>query len=171
MKQLLLCRHAKSSWKNPKLSDPERPLNKRGKHDAPIMGKRLAQRGMVPDQIICSPAKRARKTAARLCRGMQLCSDVIQIRHRIYDTNTSGLYKVISQENDRCQRLLLVGHNFELTDLVNDLAPVDIYNVPTCGIVAYGLAINSWKDIYGYQQNKQAEFLFFDYPKKQYVGR
>ncbi len=166
MKQLLLCRHAKSSWKNPKLSDLERPLNKRGKNDAPIMGKRLAQRGMVPDLIICSPAKRARKTAARLCRGMQLCRDVIKIRDGIYDTSVSGLYKVISQESDCCQRLLLVGHNFELTDLVNDLAPVDIYNVPTCGIVGYRLAINFWQDIYRYQQSLQAEFLFFEYPKK-----
>jgi phosphohistidine phosphatase len=169
MKQLLICRHAKSSWKNPQLSDIERPLNKRGKHDAPMMGERLAQKGMIPDAIICSPAKRARKTAVRLCKGMLLCRDVIHIRQAIYDTDIRGLLKVICRENDRYQRLLLVGHNFELTDLVNDFSPVGIYNVPTCGIAAFQLALNSWKDIHKVRQ--RAELLFFDYPKKQYDGR
>ncbi|HHB76413.1 MAG TPA: hypothetical protein ENK84_07700, partial [Desulfobulbus sp.] len=69
MKQLLLCRHAKSSWKNSELADFDRPLNKRGGRDAPVMGARLASRGMIPGVLLTSPAKRARKAASRLCRG------------------------------------------------------------------------------------------------------
>ncbi|RUM33641.1 MAG: histidine phosphatase family protein [Desulfobulbus sp.] len=169
MKQLLICRHAKSSWKDPKLADIDRPLNKRGKRDAPIMGERLGQSGMVPDLIICSPAKRARKTASGLCRGMQMCSDVIKIKKAIYDTTINGLLDVISRTSNRYQRLLLVGHNNELTDLVNLLAPVNIYNVPTCGIVGFQLNLDSWEKVS--QVPPGAEFLFFDYPKKQHDGR
>jgi len=63
MKRLYLVRHAKSSWNRPELDDIDRPLNKRGKRDAPFMGQRLKQHDVCPDLIISSPAKRALKTA------------------------------------------------------------------------------------------------------------
>jgi len=59
MKTLLILRHAKSSWKHPELSDHDRPLNKRGKRDAPIIGKLLRKKGLVPDVIFSSTAVRA----------------------------------------------------------------------------------------------------------------
>ncbi|HID69647.1 MAG TPA: hypothetical protein EYP35_04115 [Desulfobacterales bacterium] len=68
MKHLLICRHAKSSWKDPSLADFDRPLNKRGKRDAPQMGKMLVSHGIFPDLIVSSPAKRAKKTALRLAK-------------------------------------------------------------------------------------------------------
>jgi len=63
MKKLCIVRHAKSSWDDPGLLDLERPLNKRGKRDAPFMGERLKKYKVKPDLIISSPAKRAMKTA------------------------------------------------------------------------------------------------------------
>ena len=63
MKQLLVLRHAKSSWKDIGLRDFDRPLNKRGKKDAPRMGQFLAEQDLTPDQIITSAATRARLTA------------------------------------------------------------------------------------------------------------
>ena len=63
MKTLLILRHAKSSWNNPDLSDYDRSLNRRGKRDAPRMGKFLRQQSLIPDLIISSTAKRAKKTA------------------------------------------------------------------------------------------------------------
>ncbi len=164
MKQLLICRHAKSSWKNPELADIARPLNRRGKRNALLMGERLAARGMIPDFTLSSPAKRAGKTAVRLCKGMKVSRKLISINDAIYDTDSRGLLNVISKTDDRYYRLMLIGHNPELTLLVNHLAPVNIYNVPTCGIVAFSLAVNSWQDV----QQAQAELLFFDYPKKQH---
>ena len=62
----MLIRHAKSSWANPLQSDYERPLNERGEHDAPMMGKRLKEAGIIPDKIIASTAKRAAQTYKRL---------------------------------------------------------------------------------------------------------
>ena len=162
MKQLLICRHAKSSWKNPELADIDRPLNKRGKRNALLMGERLAARAMVPDCILSSPAKRARKTAVRLCKEMKICRKQISINDAIYDTDSQELLSIISKTDDCYYRLMLIGHNPEFTLLVNELAQVEIYNVPTCGIVAFSLAVNSWQDV----QQAQAELLFFDYPKK-----
>lgn len=163
MKQLLLCRHAKSSWKNPSLPDFKRPLNKRGKRDAPVMGKRLTLRMMIPDAILCSPATRAKKTAALLCKGMGCSPKIITYKSGIYDTTVKGLLKVIRSASDKVDRVMLVGHNFELTDLVNDLLAIDLYNVPTCGIVACSLDMDYWQDI----DKAHAELLFFDYPKKE----
>ena len=162
MKQLLLCRHAKSSWKNLELADIDRSLNRRGKKNASVMGERLAARGMIPELILSSPAKRARKTAVRLCRGMTVPKDLIRINDAIYDTDVPGLLKVISNIDDCHDRVMLIGHNFELTRLANHLVAVEIYNIPTCGIVACSLAVNSWQHV----QQKQADLLFFDYPKK-----
>ena len=64
MKQLILIRHAKSDWDDPSLDDFDRPLNGRGKRDAPLMAERLRDKDIKIDQFIASPAKRARKTAA-----------------------------------------------------------------------------------------------------------
>ena len=63
MKTLFLIRHAKSSWEYTALPDKDRPLNDRGKRDAPKMGKRLAKRDVTPDLILSSPARRALTTA------------------------------------------------------------------------------------------------------------
>ena len=68
MKALLILRHAKSSWKEPLLADYDRPVNKRGKHDAPRVGQFLQEHGLVPDRIISSTAKRARKTAQAVAK-------------------------------------------------------------------------------------------------------
>ncbi len=162
MKQLLLCRHAKSSWKNIELADIHRPLNKRGKRNAPVMGQRIAARGMVPELILSSPAKRARKTAVRLCRGMLASPKLIRIDDAIYDTDVAGLLKVINLLDDRHRRVMLIGHNFELTSLANRLSTVEIYNIPTCGIVACSFAVPSWQQV----RPGKAKLLFFDYPKK-----
>ncbi len=167
MKQLLLCRHAKSSWKNRSLADRDRPLNKRGKKNAPMMGRRLITRMMLPERIFCSPAKRAKKTAVLLCHGMKQPTDIIINKDDIYDTNVRGLLRIIRSIDDRYQRIMLVGHNFELTDLVNFLLQIDLYNVPTCGIVACRCETNNWKKI----GRSHAELLFFDYPKKPGCGR
>jgi phosphohistidine phosphatase len=163
MKQLILCRHAKSSWKHQGLDDIDRPLNRRGKENALLMGERLAGRRMIPDLILSSPAKRARKTAVRLCRGMQASKELIRIKKALYATDCTGLLKVISKTDDCYKRVMLIGHNHELTRLANLLAPVDIYNVPTCGVVVYRLAVKRWLNV----GQARAELLFFDYPKKQ----
>ena len=127
-----------------------------------MMGRRLARQDMVPERIFVSPAKRARKTARRLCRGMEVSRSIIAVDERIYDTDVAGLLDVIAGTADRWNRIMLVGHNFEMTDLVNSLLGLNIYNVPTCGIVGCSFAIDRWQDV----DRTRAELLFFVYPKK-----
>jgi phosphohistidine phosphatase len=67
MKTVLIVRHAKSSWSNVDLVDFDRPLNERGKKDAPMMAERMIQKKIKLDAIISSPARRARKTAEAFC--------------------------------------------------------------------------------------------------------
>ena len=76
MKTLLILRHAKSSWKDPDLADHDRPLNKRGKKDAPEMGKLIKKQKLKPDRIISATALRARKTADEAAKVMDVVERV-----------------------------------------------------------------------------------------------
>ena len=84
MKILTLIRHAKSSWKDSNLSDRQRPLNKRGERDAPVMGKRIAEHGIRPSLIICSPAARARSTAKIIAREISYPIEFLQREDGLY---------------------------------------------------------------------------------------
>ena len=162
MKYLYLIRHAKSSWDNPGLADIDRPLNKRGKRDAPLMGERLQQYGVVPDLIYASPAKRARKTAAIIAESVGYPLERIVEQRNIYSSDMNLLLSVIHQTENSVERLFLVGHNYVLTDLAEQLTSEKLGNVPTCGIVGVAFNIASWQEVAG----GRGEMLFFDYPKK-----
>ena len=85
---LILVRHAKSSWKEPYTSDFDRPLNGRGKKDAPVMAERLAEAGAAPDIIVTSPARRARKTARIIARGLDYPRKNVREEPRIYEADS-----------------------------------------------------------------------------------
>ncbi len=160
-KLLILIRHAKSSWSDQSLSDYERPLNKRGKHDAPFMGDMLCKRGVKPDLFLSSSAKRARKTAKHIAAAIEFPPDLIVFDRDLYLAEEEKLLDVITRTDDGVGTLFLVGHNYGLTDLADYLTGADNGNVPTAGIV--GMEVGQcWKDI---SQGK-ARLLFFDYPKK-----
>lgn len=160
-KLLIIGRHAKSSWHDAHLSDRERPLNKRGEHDAPVMGNRLAKRGICPDLIITSPATRALRTAEAYARALGYPLDKMQINPEQYAASVPVLLSLLRQTNNACRSLLMVGHNPESTDLANILGGLSLTNVPTSGIVALEFAVPSWQDL----QAGSGTLLFFDYPK------
>lgn len=162
MKRLLLIRHAKSSWSNPHLADIDRPLNKRGKRDAPFMAGRLHKLGVVPDLIYTSPAKRARKTAKHIARGVGYPVDKIVREGAIYTSDIDILLAVIRGAPDNVRTLFLVGHNYVLTEIAEFLTDEVLVSVPTAGIVAMHFDCDSWQKVNG----GQAEMDFFDYPKK-----
>lgn len=163
MKHLLLCRHAKSSWKDGTLPDRERPLNKRGKQDGPEMGRRLRQRGAVPDLIVSSPARRALATARLLAGECGIPAKKILVIDGMYDSYPAKLLQLIQGFDDRHDTVLMVGHNPELTILVNILANPDIENVPTSGIVALDFACDRWGEV----AEQSGSLVFFDYPRKE----
>ena len=162
MKNLVLIRHAKSSWDDPSLGDRERPLNKRGKKDAPNMGRLLKENGLVPDLILSSPAKRALKTAKLIALELDYPKKKIEIREEIYEQGFDVLISMLSELDEAIERVYLIGHNPELTDLANQLSGAGIDNVPTCGIVSIEFSSPLWKHCL--QQG--GELILFERPAK-----
>jgi phosphohistidine phosphatase len=163
MKTLYVVRHAKSSWDDVNSADFERGLNDRGKRDAPRMGKRLKEKGIHPDVMVSSPAKRALSTAKRLAEILKYPLEKIKTESKLYHANDDSILSVVQNIKDKHDVVLLLGHNPGLTDFVNAIAEVEINidNVPTCGVVAFSLQVDSWKNV----NWKSGKFLFFDYPK------
>jgi phosphohistidine phosphatase len=162
MKRLYLIRHAKSSWAEPGLPDFERPLNGRGKTDAPFMGRRLADHGVRPDLIVSSPAKRARKTARCIAEAVGFARDSIRFDETIYEAEVPSLLGAIARVPAECETLFFVGHNFGISDLAAWLLGRDIGVLPTCGIVGIEFDGLSWPDL----SEGSGRLLFVDFPKK-----
>ncbi|MBI3187426.1 MAG: histidine phosphatase family protein [Gammaproteobacteria bacterium] len=150
MKLLILARHAKSEWGDATLADFDRSLNERGKRDAPRMARYLQKSGIIPQRIVSSPAKRARKTAKILAEGVGYDVSTISYVSDIYDASTDTLMKVIQDFDNRIERYMLVGHNPGMTNLANLLihnSTDAIEHVPTSGIVVLRLDVANWQAI------------------------
>jgi phosphohistidine phosphatase len=163
MKTLYLLRHAKSSWKYPALDDFERPLNKRGRRDAPIMGAVLKELKVAPDLILSSPANRAATTARTIAQKIDYPLEKIRYSETIYEFGEDNLIKVIQDTDEKVDTLMLVGHNPALTELANYVGDQPIGNIPTCGLFCARLDIKSWSQI----RENCGKVKFFEYPKKQ----
>ncbi|MFC2156293.1 histidine phosphatase family protein [Acidobacteriota bacterium] len=162
MKYLHLIRHAKSSWKDPNQQDKDRPLNKRGKRDAPMMGSRLRSQDVLPDLILSSPARRALKTAKIVAVEIGYPEIDIEIQENIYLGGIRELMNTLREIDNRYQRVFLFGHNPTITDLANSLARTHVNNIPTCGIFSCQFPVDSWEEV----DRGKGVFVSFDYPKK-----
>ncbi len=161
MKELILVRHAKSSWKAPTLDDRERPLNQRGERDAPEMGARLARRKDRPDLIVSSPAVRTLETARIIAKKLGYARGSIVVEERLYGAGVAELLDVIRHADESVATLMLFGHNPGLTELANHLGPRPIPNLPTCGVLHLGFETDTWS-IVGYARGDE---VLFDFPK------
>jgi phosphohistidine phosphatase len=162
MKTLLIIRHAKSSWDIGSLNDFERPLNERGKKDAPEMAQRLSDKKINIDAFISSPAKRAKKTAEFFCLVYNKKEEDIIFISALYHASTQTFYETIEGIDDNFNVVAVFSHNPGITSFVNELTDsVKIDNMPTCGIFAVTIDIDKWKSF----TKATKEFLFFDYPK------
>jgi len=146
MKTLFLIRHAKSSRDDIALPDKDRPLDDRGKHDAPKMGERLAKRHVKPDLILSSPARRALATAQTIAKKLAYRTRDIVVDDRLYDAAVDDLLNVIHKLDDRLERVMLFGHNPELTALANRLTS-EITDMPTCAVAEFTFNAKSWSQI------------------------
>lgn len=154
-KTLYLLRHAKSSWKDTTLSDFDRPLNKRGKRDAPLMAKLMKQKKIHPDIILSSPARRAKSTAKYFAGALD---SKLLLDEAIYEASPSTLKRVILEAFETYDKVMLVGHNPSLTILCNALCDYDIDNLPTAGIVGIEFTPGDLD---------KGKMIFFEYPKKE----
>lgn len=148
MKRLYLLRHAKSDWRDAALSDRDRPLNKRGRRDAPKMGAALARR-YAPMAFHVSPAVRAQATFEGLCRGwpgLNRCP--WRTEEALYTFDQQTLRVWLSARSNTDTEIALIAHNPALTALINYLvAPGTLANLPTAGWAALTVPIMRWADI------------------------
>ncbi len=157
-KTLLLMRHAKSSWAHDELADIERPLNKRGQRDAPLMGKKLIHLVGMPDRILCSPARRTRETL----QAMHLTTSDIHYESKIYEAFGSTLLDLIAHQPDTINTLLLIGHNPSISQLASRLAGSFLGDLPTCALIQLHINTSSWQQT----PTASAQLVTHEYPKK-----
>lgn len=145
MKTLLILRHAKSSWKQPALDDHDRPLSPRGARDAPRMGALLRRRGLTPDLIVSSTAVRARTTANRVA-DRSGCGGGVRLDRRLYLARPETIAAVAGDLGGGATRLLVVGHNPGLEELVARLTGAAEI-LPTAALAQVRLPIDAWSGL------------------------
>ncbi|HEX2448842.1 MAG TPA: histidine phosphatase family protein [Methyloceanibacter sp.] len=154
MLTLSLLRHAKSSWKTPALPDQDRPLASRGLTDAPLMGKAMAERGIDPDLVLCSSARRTRDTLALVLPELKVEPQVIY-EDRLYHPTAEELLERIRAIQPGSSRVMLVGHNPELQAFALDLVGAGPKHLldrlrekfPTAGLAVINFPAGLWKSV------------------------
>ena len=146
MKRLFLIRHAKSSRDDPALADKDRPLNDRGKRDAPKMGALLAKRRVKPNLILSSSAVRALDTAEIIAEKLDYKRKNIRVEDRLYAVEADKLLDVIRRLGDELDCVMLIGHNPELTELAHRLSS-KITDMPTCAVAEFTFDSKCWSRI------------------------
>src|SRR5262245_6519266 len=126
MKTLLLVRHAKSSWDDPSQKDFDRPLNARGKKDAPDMAKRVHEKKIIIDTFVSSPAKRAKKTAQAFAEEFGKDKEEILFKPELYMADRKAFYEVVESISDNSQNIAVFSHNPGITEFADGLGVLGI---------------------------------------------
>jgi phosphohistidine phosphatase len=155
MKTLGIWRHAKSDWNDRSARDFDRPLNKRGRKGAAIMGKHIAAQPIYWDRIVASPAVRVAQTIELGAQSAKI-SPQVRWDRRIYLASSATLLDLLREQDGDPATILLVGHNPGLEDLIFDLVPDDGTNplrdivevkYPTAAFAQLELDIENWADL------------------------
>ena len=166
MKRLTLLRHAKSSWKNLSQPDADRPLNGRGKRNAPEMGLRFSERYPEVDYVmVSSPARRAVSTAQLFAEAAGYPLDNIVVDDRVYLADDAALADIVAGFDEAWEHVVLVGHNPGFTDFVNKATKHFIENLPTGGIAELQYNVDRWDQL----ENVQAILAELDLPKHKHT--
>lgn len=146
-RQLLLVRHAKSSWRFSGLNDDERPLNPRGWRDAPVMAAWLVARETAPQVMLTSYATRALTTARVFARAWGYPIEAIQLSEQLYEAELGELLAVIRSLDAACRRVAIVGHNPGFNALLANLTGLAVDNIPTCGVANIRIPEAHWQQV------------------------
>ncbi|MBK8699971.1 MAG: histidine phosphatase family protein [Saprospiraceae bacterium] len=159
MKRLYIVRHAKSDWGNAQVADFDRPLNQRGRQDAPRMAELLKSKYVPPDLILSSPAKRSSETAAYFNTAFPLS----QLLHdpSLYHADIDEIINGIVHLDGAISSVMVVCHNPGITYFANVICDANIDNVPTCGTLVIDADTDNWENL-DMSQLKLVDFL---YPK------
>jgi phosphohistidine phosphatase len=162
MKTIYFLRHAKSSWRDGELSDIDRPLNKRGLDNAPMMARHFRKLKVKPQLIISSPSKRTMTTAMMIAERIGYEEKNIKIDMELYGANVAQISQLIYHLDENLKKVMLVGHNPAFTLIVDYYTGYPIDNMPTCGLVQINFDVNTWHEVVP----KSGKLALFEYPKK-----
>lgn len=146
MKILLLVRHAKSSWEHD-VTDINRPLKKRGIKDAMLVSEHFKNENFIPERVFSSPANRAFTTCKIFMETLEIPINEVEVVQKLYDFNGDNILKFIKSMDNEIDSLMLFGHNFALTNLVNSLGSQYIGNFPTSALAKIHFDIDKWEDV------------------------
>lgn len=159
-KLLYIMRHAEAGWDEPGVGDFRRQLTLRGKRDAASTADRIAKREDAPELVVSSPAMRALTTAKFMAAALSIGESEIVTDERIYEAGLLDLVQVVHDFDAAHSRILLVGHNPGLTELLDTLIKTDAETLPTCGVGIVAFSMYRWADI----NAGSGELIDFDYP-------
>ncbi len=164
MRTLTLVRHAKSSRDYPELSDFERPLNPRGRKDAPVIAARLRKADIKPDLLVSSPATRAVTTARLFAEELNMHLDEIVLNPHVYEASAWTLLHIVRSLSPEFDDVMLFGHNPGISNFARDLAKdCPFGEMPTCGVVRIELPARGWSLI----QPGTGKVLRYETPKQE----
>jgi len=146
MKNLILVRHAKSSWDH-NVSDDKRPLANRGISDSQLVSKEFKYQSFYPDMIFSSHANRALTTCNIFMKNLKIPDNLLTISSKLYDFSGENAIDFIKSFDKQLNNVIIFGHNFAFTSITNRFGSVFIDNLPTCGLVWLQFDIESWEDI------------------------
>lgn len=147
MKTLYIVRHAKSSWENAELSDPQRPLLEKGKKRTKLIIDYFLNNDLKVDLIISSPAVRAYDTAKIIAHALSYPEAKIIKDNSIYHANAEQLFNQFYDVSDQVRSLMIVGHNPTLTNFANHFLENKIDSLPTSGVVCVDFNTDKWDEI------------------------
>ena len=147
MKRVIFARHAKSDWDDPSVDDHDRVLSRRGERDAPVMGRRLAARGLKLDRVMSSSATRALTTAQLIAAELGVAATEIVVEPRLYLASVSTMLEVLSGLPDEWNSVILFAHNPGLTDAAVKVGKYATSNLPTCGMFGVDFETDRWAEI------------------------
>lgn len=159
MKQVILMRHAKSSWEDYSLTDHQRGLNERGKSDSPIIANEIKKRGILPQVVYSSDSTRTRETFKLIDKVLNTKES--HFHSTLYMASEEDILETIQGADDTADTILILAHNPGITDAFDYLANVFIDNVPTCGAGCLQFDVNSFEDI----EIGTGKLVYFIYPK------
>ncbi|MFT6336225.1 MAG: phosphohistidine phosphatase [Saprospiraceae bacterium] len=161
MKTIYIVRHAKSSWADLLMKDIDRPLNERGRRDAPVMSSKCMEHQYIPELIITSNAKRAQETSMYFIEKFGLSDFQIQVNPKLYHAPEDTYFEEAQLIDDLISTVMMFGHNPGITYLANSVSENYIDNVPTCGVLAVHSTAKTWSEL----DPMNSKLMNFIYPK------
>jgi phosphohistidine phosphatase len=161
MKDLLILRHAKSSWSELGKSDFDRTLKPRGLSDARNVGKKYGEVIRKLDVVFSSPANRAIQTAITVCKSADVNLDTIKIVELFYQADFTEIFNFVREIPEEIKNTMIVGHNPTFTYFANLFLKEPIDNLPTSGLVQLTFNVEFWKDI----DKENVVFTSLEFPK------